>query len=96
MGSYSDNEDEFFDAREAFASMSDSGSDCSPKDCSTTVFDYDYWVGNLEGVESRCDKFLRLMGLNSKWLVAIIDYLVKYNHGVDTFWFKSHQNWKLG
>nr|KAJ0212999.1 hypothetical protein LSAT_V11C400188950 [Lactuca sativa] len=48
MGSYNDNEDEFFDAREAFASMSDSGSDFSPEDCSTFVFDYDYWVGNLE------------------------------------------------
>ncbi|CAI9286406.1 unnamed protein product [Lactuca saligna] len=48
MGSYSDNEDEFFDACEAFASMFDSGSDCSPEDCSTSGFDYDYWVGNLE------------------------------------------------
>ncbi|CAI9281586.1 unnamed protein product [Lactuca saligna] len=48
MGSYSDNEDEFFDAREAFASMSDSGSDCSLEDYSTSGFDYDYWVGNLE------------------------------------------------
>ena len=48
MGSYSDNEDEFFDACKAFASMSDSGSDCSPEDCSTSGFDYDYWVGNLE------------------------------------------------
>ncbi|KAL7609968.1 hypothetical protein Lser_V15G10059 [Lactuca serriola] len=69
MGSYSDNEDEFFDAREAFATMSDSGSDCSPEDCSTSGFDYDYWVGNMEGVDSRRDKFLRFMGLNSKWLV---------------------------
>ncbi|CAI9299484.1 unnamed protein product [Lactuca saligna] len=48
MGSYSDNEDEFFDAREVFASMSDSGCDCSPEYCSTFGFDYDYWVGNLE------------------------------------------------
>ncbi|CAI9261278.1 unnamed protein product [Lactuca saligna] len=31
MGRYSDNEDEFFDAREVFASMSNSGSDCSPR-----------------------------------------------------------------
>ncbi|CAI9269919.1 unnamed protein product [Lactuca saligna] len=48
MGSYSDNEDEFFDAREAFSSMSDSGSNCSPEDYSTSGFDYDYWFGNLE------------------------------------------------
>lgn len=70
MGSCSeDEEDDFFDTREVFASMSDSGSDCSPEDCSTSGFGYDYWVGNLDGVDVRRDKLLRFMGLNSRWLV---------------------------
>ncbi|XP_024995622.1 uncharacterized WD repeat-containing protein C3H5.08c-like isoform X2 [Cynara cardunculus var. scolymus] len=70
MGSCSEEqEDDFFDAREVFASMSDSGSDCSPEDCSTSGFGYDYWVGNLDSVDIRRDKLLRFMGLNSRWLV---------------------------
>ncbi|KAJ0666020.1 putative transcription factor WD40-like family [Helianthus annuus] len=70
MGSCSeDEEDEFFDAREVFALMSDSDSDCSPEDCSTSGFGYGYWVGNLDSVDARRDKLLRFMGLNSRWLV---------------------------
>ncbi|MFS7942082.1 putative transcription factor WD40-like family [Helianthus anomalus] len=70
MGSYSeDEEDEFFDAREVFDYMSDSGSDWLPEDCSTSGFGYDYWVGNLDGVDARRDKLLRLMGLSSRWRV---------------------------
>ncbi|KAI3812855.1 hypothetical protein L1987_17568 [Smallanthus sonchifolius] len=69
MGGYSeDEEDEFFDAREVFALMPDSDSDCF-LDCSTSGFGYDYWVGNLDSVESRRDKLLRFMGLSSRWLV---------------------------
>lgn len=70
MGSCSeDEEDDFFDTREVFALMSDSGSDCSTEDCSTSGFGYDYWVGNLDSVHVRRDKLLRFMGLNSRWLV---------------------------
>ncbi|KAI7741127.1 hypothetical protein M8C21_000647 [Ambrosia artemisiifolia] len=70
MGSYcEDEEDEFFDTREVFGLMSDSDSECSPEDCSTSGFGYDYWVGNLESVDARRDRFLRFMGLNSRWLV---------------------------
>nr|XP_043607170.1 uncharacterized WD repeat-containing protein C3H5.08c-like [Erigeron canadensis]XP_043607172.1 uncharacterized WD repeat-containing protein C3H5.08c-like [Erigeron canadensis] len=65
MGDNSEDEgDEFFDANDV---MYDSGSDC---DCSTSGFGYDYWVRrNLECVDSRRDKFLRCMGLNSRWLL---------------------------
>ncbi|KAK9053067.1 hypothetical protein SSX86_029697 [Deinandra increscens subsp. villosa] len=70
MGSSIENEeDEFFDTREVFALMSDSDSDSFREDCSTSGFGYDYWVGNLGSVDARRDKFLRFMGLNSRWLV---------------------------
>lgn len=69
MGSYSEEEDEFFDTREVFDVMSDSDSDCLIDDCSTSGFGYDYWAGNLDGVNARRHKLLRFMGLSSRWLV---------------------------
>ncbi|KAK1438555.1 hypothetical protein QVD17_04364 [Tagetes erecta] len=67
MSGYREGEDdEFFDAREVFDKMSDLD---SFDDCSTSGFGYDYWVGNLDGVDARRDKLLRFMGLNSRWLV---------------------------
>ncbi|KAI3693709.1 hypothetical protein L1987_76659 [Smallanthus sonchifolius] len=70
MGKYSeDEEDEFFDARQVFALMSDSESDCSPGGCSTSGFGYDYWAGNFDSVDARRDKLLRFMGLSSRWHV---------------------------
>ncbi|KAJ9549671.1 hypothetical protein OSB04_022214, partial [Centaurea solstitialis] len=68
-GCSEDEEDDFFDAREVFDLMSDSSFCCSSDDCSTSGFGYDYWVGNLDGVDVRRDKLLRFMGLSSRWLV---------------------------
>ncbi|KAI3756339.1 hypothetical protein L1987_56159 [Smallanthus sonchifolius] len=47
-----------------FASLSDSDSD----DCSTSGFNYDSWMGNLDSVNERRNKFIRSVGLSSKWL----------------------------
>ncbi|XP_071692447.1 uncharacterized protein [Rutidosis leptorrhynchoides] len=69
MDSYSEeNEDEdcFYDAHEVFDELSDSDSN---EDCCTSGFGYDYWVCNLDGADTRRDKFLKFMGLNSSWLV---------------------------
>lgn len=70
MGSYTEENEEdddgFYDAREVFDLISDLDSN---EDCCTSGFGYDYWVGNLDGVDARRHKFLKFMGLNSSWLV---------------------------
>ncbi|KAD3641412.1 hypothetical protein R6Q59_003992 [Mikania micrantha] len=70
MGGYSEDEDnEFFDTREVFDLMPDSDSGRCTEDCSTSGFGYDYWVGNLDSVDARRHRFLKFMGLSSRWLV---------------------------
>ncbi|KAL8200973.1 hypothetical protein R6Q57_012312 [Mikania cordata] len=70
MGGYSEDEDdEFFDTREVFDLMLDSDSCRCAEDCSTSGFGYDYWVGNLDSVDARRHRFLKFMGLNSRWLL---------------------------
>lgn len=69
MGCCSETEDDFFDATEVFLSMSDSDSERSSDDCSTSGFKYDSWIGNLDSVNERRNKFIKSIGLSSKWLV---------------------------
>ncbi|XP_076900585.1 uncharacterized protein LOC143554782 [Bidens hawaiensis] len=69
----SDMDDDFFDTREMFASLSDSDSNSdserSSNECSTSGFNYDSWMGNLDSVNERRNKFIKSVGLSSKWLV---------------------------
>ncbi|KAI3502694.1 hypothetical protein L1887_30929 [Cichorium endivia] len=62
-------EDDFFDATEVFLSMSDSIFEHSSDDCSTYGFKYDSWIGNLDSVNEHHNKFIKSIGLSSKWLV---------------------------
>ncbi|KAK9059358.1 hypothetical protein SSX86_021978 [Deinandra increscens subsp. villosa] len=70
MSVCSDIDDDFFDTREMFASLSDSDSEeRSSDDCSTSGLNYDSWMGNLESVNERRNRFIRSVGLSSKCLV---------------------------
>ncbi|KAL7596600.1 hypothetical protein Lser_V15G30248 [Lactuca serriola] len=69
MSCCSEIEDDFFDAREVFVSMSDSDSERYSDDCCTSGYKYDSWIGNLDSVDERRNKFIRSIGLSSKWLV---------------------------
>ncbi|CAI9260683.1 unnamed protein product [Lactuca saligna] len=96
MGSYSDNGDEFFDAHEAFASMLNSGSDCSLEDCSTSRFDYDYWVGNLEkGYQihyiTGCEHITGREHITEALVVRVVSSVDKKLEVLD----KSLNNWGL-
>ncbi|XP_077248524.1 uncharacterized protein LOC143888106 [Tasmannia lanceolata] len=71
MGIFDEGEDMFFDTREDLSSVSDSGSDCvevlEPNckflDWVSGKFQNEIWVGKLESVQERRDKFLKWMGL---------------------------------
>ncbi|XP_071730648.1 uncharacterized protein [Rutidosis leptorrhynchoides] len=72
MDSCSDIEDDFHDTREVLDVLSDSESERSSDDsCSTSGFNYDpLWVGNLDSVDERRNRFMKSIGLSSKWLVV--------------------------
>ncbi|KAM0030187.1 putative transcription factor WD40-like family [Helianthus debilis subsp. tardiflorus] len=71
MSGGSDIEDDFFDAREMFAVLSDSDTERSSDECSTSAsgFKYDDWMGNFDSVNERRNRFIRSVGLSSKWVV---------------------------
>lgn len=71
MESCSEIEDDFFDTHEMFAQLSDSDSErSSSDDCSTSSgFNYDSWVGNLDSVDERRNRFIKSIGLSPKWVV---------------------------
>lgn len=60
MANLSDFEDDFHDAHDVFDKMSDSEDE---------GFVYDSWVGNLDSVDKRRNKFIRSIGLSNKWVV---------------------------
>ncbi|KAL8196299.1 hypothetical protein R6Q57_025299 [Mikania cordata] len=73
MSGCSDVDDDFFDTREMFASLSESDSEPSSDDCSTSGFNYDSWMGNLDSVDERRNRFARSVGLSPKWLVKDVE-----------------------
>ncbi|KAI7753418.1 hypothetical protein M8C21_022805 [Ambrosia artemisiifolia] len=71
MSGGSDIDDDFFDTREMLSALSDSESERSSDECSTSasVLNYDSWMGNLDSVNERRNRFIRSVGLSSKWVV---------------------------
>lgn len=65
-------EDDFHDTREVLDVLSESESERSSDDsCSTSGFKYDsFWVGDLDSVDERRNRFMNSVGLSSKWLVV--------------------------
>ncbi|KAA8516197.1 hypothetical protein F0562_019376 [Nyssa sinensis] len=74
MGSFSEEDDQFFDTREDITSVSDSGSDGPDNfDFDSRVVDlvpegigYEFWIKNPETIRERRNKFLLWMGLSSE------------------------------
>ncbi|KAG8653438.1 WD repeat-containing protein 44 isoform X2 [Manihot esculenta] len=72
MESFSEEEDQFFEAREDIRSVSDSSSDCPENldsDCGVVdslpiSTNYEVWIKSLGSIHERRNKFLRWMGLN--------------------------------
>lgn len=67
MGSFSEEEDQFFDTHEDIACLSDSGSDgtenfnLNPGGFVPAAIDFDFWVKDPESIDERREKFLKWM-----------------------------------
>ncbi|KAG5538206.1 hypothetical protein RHGRI_018958 [Rhododendron griersonianum] len=75
MGSFSEQEDQFFDTREDITSVSDSGSDGGPEnfDFNSMVGDlipvgvgFEIWLKDPESIHQRRNKFLKWMGASAE------------------------------
>lgn len=75
MGSFSEQEDQFFDTHEDITSVSDSGSDRGPEnfDFNSMVGDlipagvgFDIWLKDPESIHQRRNKFLKWMGASAE------------------------------